>query len=156
MITYNPSDPLSEIIFNHRSVAYEARKLVLPNQAFFLGEWCGLGAGLTALTIDSAGNIVIPRMVYTPTDRHDVTESEGVTVALGYFHLSTMNYVSGESFSIGDELVIEVSSSVGKLAVINSGATNLVVGRVRVPPGVDGTDRLIAEIYPEIYTRVLS
>ena len=95
-------------------------------------------------------------MVYTPTDRHDVTESEGVTVAVGYFHLSTMNYVTGESLAIGDELVVEVSSSVGKLAKFNTGATNLVVGRVRVPPAVDGTDRLIAEIYPEVSTLIVA
>ena len=67
-----------------------------------------------------------------------------------------MNYVTGESLGIGDELVIEVDSSVGKLAKINSSATNLVVGRVRVPPTVDGTDRLIAEIYPEVYTHIVA
>ena len=147
MITYNPSDPSSEIIFNIGNIAYEKRNLASPGASFILGEWVGLGTNQTAVKISSS-SFVMPAMVYTETTRHDVTESEGVTVVKGFFHLSTMNYVAGESFSVGDRIMVKSSGGIGKLAKLSTDAgTYYVVGEVRVPPAVDGTSRLIAEIY---------
>lgn len=150
MIIYNPVDATTEIIFNLGQVSYEHRRLLAPDASFILGEWVGLGSGFTAIKIDSTGH-VLPRMIWTATERHDVTESEGVTVAVGWFHLSTMNYKTGESFAVGDELVVLADGGIGKLAKYDTSVTAstvFVVGAVRGVPAVDGTDRLIAEIFP--------
>ena len=147
MITYNPSDPTTEIIFNLENVEYEARKLSAPDASFMLGEWVGLGANETAVKVADL-DAVLPAMVYTPTDRHDVAESERITVARGHYFVSTMNYKLSQSFAIGDRLVVNVDGGMGKLEKIGSSDTFTVVGIVRVPPANDGIDRLIAEIYP--------
>lgn len=157
MIIYNPQDATSEIIFNLGAVAYEFRRLAAPDASFILGEWVGLAANFTAEKIDGTGH-VLPRMIWTPTDRHDTKESEGVTVAVGYFHLSTMNYVTGESFAVGDELVVLTNASIGKLAKYDASvgaSTVFIVGAVRQAPAVDGTDRLIAEIFSAPQTIVI-
>jgi len=148
MITYNPSDPTSEIIFNLNGVCYEHRKLATPDASFILGEWVGLGANQSAVKIDSS-SFVVPAMVYTETGRHDVAESEGITVAKGFFHLSTMNYVASQSFAIGDQVVVSASGGIGKLSKLSGSAGSyLMVGVVRIPPAVDGVSRLVVEIYP--------
>jgi len=147
MIIYNPVNPTSEIIFNLNAIAYVHRKLVTPDASFILGEWVGLGAGKTAVKINSS-SFVQPAMVYTETGRHDVAESEGVTVVRGYHHLSTMNYVLAQGFAIGDRIMVMSSDGIGKLAKLStSSGTYYVVGEVMVPPAVDGIDRLIAEMY---------
>lgn len=146
MITYDPTDPTTEIIFNLSAIALEARNLVTPDASFILGEWVSLGANETAVKITGTG-FVLPRMVYTSTDRHDVTESEKITVVAGFHHLSTMNYKTGESFAVGSQLVALADAGIGKLAKLPAAAgTYYIVGQVRKAPAVDGTSRLIAEI----------
>jgi hypothetical protein len=155
MIIYNIADPTTEIKFNLSGVSYEYRRLPAPDTSYILGEWVGLGANFTAVKVLSTDH-VLPAMVWTSTDRHDVTESEGVTVARGWFHLSTMNYKLGESFAIGDELMVGSDGGIGKLVKMAGGsATHFIVGSVRQPPAVDGTDRLIAEIFPAPQTIVV-
>ena len=154
MILYNPQDATSEIIFNLGAVAYEFRRLPAPNTDYILGEWVGLAANFTAEKWASTGH-VLPRMIWTQTDRHDVKESEGVTVVAGYFHLSTMNYITGESFAVGDELMVKADAGIGKLAKMTGSGTWFIVGSVRQAPAIDGTDRLIAEIFPAPQTIVV-
>ncbi|MFA7709486.1 MAG: hypothetical protein WCY30_00100 [Candidatus Neomarinimicrobiota bacterium] len=148
MIIYKPSDPPSEIIFNLAQVAYEHRKLTSPDAEFILGEWVGLGVGETAQKI-SSGTFVMPAMVYTETGRHDVAESEGVTVVKGSFRLSTMNYVAAQSFAIGDRVIVTSSGGIGKLAsyAAAGNGTYYVIGEVRVPPQVDGVSRLVVDVW---------
>ncbi len=154
MIRYTIDDATTDIIFNASQLAYEFRRLPAPDTSFILGEWIGLATGFVAEKWTTTGH-VLPRMVWTSTDRHDVTESEGVTVVVGYFHLSTMNYITGESFAVGDELMITADGGIGKLAKMTGSATWFIVGAVRQPPAVDGTDRLIAEIFPAPQTIVV-
>ena len=155
MIIYNIQDATTEIIFNLGAVAYEHRRLTAPSTSFILGEWVGLGSNYEAVKITSTDH-VIPRMVWTETDRHDVTESEGVTVAVGWFHLSTLNYKLAQSFTVGTKLVALTDGGIGKLGALPAGAgTYYIVGAVRQAPVVDGTDRLIAEIFPAPQTIVV-
>lgn len=155
MINYTIQDPTTEITFNLGSISYEHRRLVAPSTVYTLGEWVGLGTNNTAVKWTST-NHVLPRMVWTPTGRHDVVESEGITVAVGYFHISTMSYKVGESFAIGDELVVLSVSSAGVLGSLPSaGGTYFIVGAVRKAPAIDGTDRLFAEIFPAPQTIVV-
>lgn len=156
MIIYNIQDPTTEIKFNLSGVSYEYRRLPAPDTDFILGEWVGLGANFIAAKITSS-TYVNPRMVWTSSDRHDVTESEGITVACGWFHLSTMNYKVGEALALGDELIVVSDGGIGKLGKFPSTTgTWFVVGTVRQAPAIDGTDRLLAEIYPAPQTVVVS
>ena len=65
------------------------------------------GADTVAVKLASGITVIMPRMVYTETERHDVSESEGVTVAYGNFWLKTMNYETGETFAIGDSVSVK-------------------------------------------------
>lgn len=157
MITYNPQDPQSEIIFNLGQVSYEHRKLGSPSDSFFLGEWVGLAPGHKALKISSDAYSVVPRMVWTETGRHDVADSEGVTVAFGAYGLSTLNYATSQSFVVGSELVVLTSGGVGKLLKLPVDAGSYwVVGIVTGPPSIDGTSRLIADIYATPFIKVVA
>lgn len=157
MITYDASDLAAKIIFNHRNVGYEHRGLPAPDSEFALGEWIGLGANDRAVKLTDGGVAIdMPRMVYTETGRHDVTESRGVTVATGLYHLSTTLYVTGESFALGDNLMVQADGGIGKLAKLGTGGTYWVVGVVRKAPATDGTDPLVAEIYPIPFERTVA
>lgn len=156
MIVYNPSDPTTEIVFNLFGVALEGRNLVNPGDSFILGEWVGLGVNETAVKI-SSNAFVVPAMIWTSTDRHDVTESEKVTVATGIFRVSTMNYKTGENFSVGDSVVVLTNNSIGKLLKFpGTTGTYYVVGTVRIVPANDGVDRLVVDIRPTVMTVVPS
>ena len=93
----------------------------------------------------------MPRMVYTETERHDVSESEGVTVVYGNFWLKTMNYETGETFAIGDSISVKAdvnTNGYGGLVMLPSSmGTYWKVGVVRRPPTTDGSTPLLAEIY---------
>ncbi len=139
----------ADIIFNLGKVSYEGRGLPTPSTEFVLGEWVGLAAGNKAVKITGstlASNIVAPRMVLTPTDRHDVAESEKITVARGAFDLSTTIYKTGSAFAVGSEVKVVSDGGIGVLGKYSSGA-GVVVGIVKEVPVVDGTDPLIVEVY---------
>ena len=93
----------------------------------------------------------MPRMVYTETDRHDVTESEGVTVVYGNCWLKTMNYEEGETFAIGDSVSVKADVNTngygGLVTLPTAMGTYWKVGVVRKPPLTDGSTPLLVEIY---------
>ena len=83
-----------------------------------------MGADTVAVKLASGITVIMPRMVYTETERHDVTESEGVTVSYGNFWLKTMNYETGETFAIGDSVSVKAdvnSNGYGGLVTLPSG-----------------------------------
>jgi len=151
MIVYNPSDPKADIIFNDRMVAWEKRNLITPTASFILGEWVGLDANKFAVKISSSGlatAIAFPAPVMTPTGRHDVAESEGITVARGSYWMKTQIYKLSESFDFNSQLVVVSDGGIGKLGKLPAQAgAYLVVGRVTKPPVVDGTDFMEIEVY---------
>ena len=127
-------------MFAHAGVNYEKRRLTAPDDSFILVEWVGLGTDTVMVKLASGIVVIMPRMVlvYTETERHDVTESEGVTVAYGNFWLKTMNYETGETFAIGDSLSVKAdvnTNGYGGLVTLPSAmGTYWKVGVVRRPP----------------------
>jgi len=153
MITYSPTDPTSEIYFAHGGVQYEKRRLPLPGSTFILGEWVGLGANNEAVILATGITVLMPGMVYTPSDQHDVTESEGVTISRGNFWLSTLNYRLVQSFARGDSVSVEAdinSNGIGGLVKLPTATgTYWKVGVVREAPAVDGTYPV--QVYLPVY-----
>ena len=138
-------------MFAHAGVNYEKRRLNAPDDSFILGEWVGMTTDTVAVKLASGILVVLPRMVYTETDRHDVTESEGISVAYGNFHLKTMNYKKAETWAIGGSVSIEAdidSNGIGGLVALPTAmGTYWKVGIVRRPPTTDGSTPLLLEIY---------
>ena len=138
-------------MFTHAGVNYEKRRLAAPDSSFILGEWVGMSTDAVAVKLASGISIVLPRMVYTETDRHDVAESEGVTVAYGNFHLKTENYKLAQTWVIGGSVSVEADidgNGIGGLVTLPSGmGTYWKVGIVRRPPTTDGSTPLLLEIY---------
>lgn len=151
MKTYSPSDAKAEIIHNLGNIYYEDRLLPTPDTSFEIGEWAGLGNNGKAVKLDGDSvSVYTPRMVFAGTDRNDVEESEAVPVVANWYHLKTLIYKTGESFAFGDRIIVAHSGGKGTLLNLPSAAaTYWEVGSVRKAPAVDGTDPLIAEIYPQ-------
>lgn len=156
MITYNPQDPTTEVVFNGDGLVYEYRGLPDPDTDFILGEWVGLGANKQAVKLATGVAIDNPGVVFTEKGRRDVQESEGLTILRGFFHLSTENYATSEGFAVGDEVIVGTDTAKGVLKKLptSGGTTHWVVGTVFKAPAVDGTDRLIVSCYPQPIVRV--
>ena len=104
-----------------------------------------------AVKLISGQAVVLPRMVYTESDRHDVTESEGISVAYGNFWLKTENYKLSETWTIGGSVSVEADidgNGIGGLVALPGAmGTYWKVGVVRRPPTTDGSTPLLIEVY---------
>lgn len=123
-----------------------------PDAAFVSGEWVAENAEGKVAKIGSGSAAIVPephfpRMIWGGTDRHDVSESDSLTCLKGLYRAKTMKYKTGNSFAVGDKLVIYWDGTNGILTKIGTGDTFTVVGEVVIPPTVDGTDYLVFEAY---------